>query len=217
MVVMLAVLMMGCTSPTSTKVTRANSYISKGLGITFQFPEEYSRECKNVVEENGNSITSPEVNDNGCFGGTISVFEKLETQSIEDAILNLVKIEGRDPANCKVVKGDMNESGYVSYVMALADNYKIEYTADELKQIADADKQAALDKGPFNGEWQKGEIYGKRVKEVCSSVVRPVSAGTSKAAPSLFLYNEAKSKTKFIYTSGSADPQFFEFGLVEIL
>jgi len=212
-VLTLAILMTACTSsPDSvTKAKRANSYTSKGLGITFQFVEKYSKDCKNMVEENYNSITSPAVNDKGCFGGTIFVFKKGENQSIEKAILDLVKTESKDPVNCKIVKGNTSESGNTQYVLALSDDYKIEYTPEELKQITDADNQAALDKGPFNGEWQKEEIQAKRLIEVCSDWANPFHAGTSKTIPSYFWYNESKSETVFIHTAGSADPVFYEF------
>ena len=145
----------------------------------------------------------------------IAVFEKSADKTIEDSILDIIKNEGKDPKNCKVELRDTEASGNREYVIDLAD--PLVYTKDEENEIRLADENWTPDAGPFNGDYKKMEIRNKRLIENCSAYADPLGLATSTTAPSMFLYNDARTKTKFVFLPGTADPYFHEYGTIEFI
>jgi hypothetical protein len=183
------------------------TYTSKKLGIKFQYPQSFIGQAV----EQGNKIMVPSWSPIMY----IAVFEKSADETIENSILNIIKKEGKEPKNCKVVPRDTEKSGNAEYVIDLAN--PIVYTKDEENEIRLADKNWTPDAGPVNGDYKKMEIYNKRLIDNCSSYADPLGLGTSKTAPSMFLYNDSQSKTKFVFLPGSADPYFHEYGTIEFI
>lgn len=186
---------------------QSETYVSKNLGIKFQYPQGFIGQAV----EQGNEIMVPSWSPIMY----IAVFEKSADETIENSILNIVKNEGKDPKNCKVVLRDTEKSGNQEYVIDLAT--PITYTKEEQTEIRLADKNWTPDAGPVNGDYKKMEIYNKRLIDNCSSYADPLGLATSTTAPSMFLYNDSQSKTKFVFLPGSADPYFHEYGTIEFI
>ncbi|MFA6305563.1 MAG: hypothetical protein WC651_02425 [Candidatus Gracilibacteria bacterium] len=203
-------LISGCSYQKSTVDNTSDvtkQYVSKNLGIKFQYPQGF----EDKAVEQGNKIMYPSWSPIMY----IAVFEKTAGEKIEDSILNIIKQEGKNPNNCKVVKKSTKEVGNQEYMIDLAD--PISYTKDEQEEIRLADKNRTPDAGPVDGEYKKREIYNKRLVENCSAYADPLGLGTSSSIGSMFLYNDAVSKTKFVYLPGTADPYFHEYGTIEFI
>lgn len=185
-------------------------YISEKFGLKFiktniyDFSEYSFRES-----ENGLGFEE--------FGDRIKVFYKEKDQSIEDAILDLIASEGKNPDDCVIERTD---SGYGTmnghYKIDLVDQ-NIVYTEEELQRIADADVDANSDGGPFNGDWMKHKIYNERLIEACTEYADPAGLGTSTSHGSSFEYNEYRANDRFIFLEESADPEFYERGSIEFI
>lgn len=193
-----------------TKIAEQDGYFTNSeLGIKFAYSSD---EYKGKLTVQGNKIIYKYPNtDNTQY---IELFAKKDTQTIEEAILEIVKNNGKDIKNCKVVnKGEYwANPKYNEYVLDLA-NPKISYSKQELNEIKLADVEAKKDGGPFNGEWKKQEIYNNRLVENCSEYANPLGLGTSKTVPSQFIYN---NKTKFVFLPGLSDPSFYKEDSIEL-
>lgn len=212
------------TTPTIDK-TPQTSYENKTLGI--KFTQYWDGIYAGTFEQQGNKIVfkDPMVKDltqakeNGYKAPFIQVFTKPANQKIEDAIIDVIKKENKDSSKCKVNDNGQywGKNSFENYSLDLV-NQKITYTKDEEKEIVQADIDSKKDGGPFDGEWQKAEIYRKRLVKECSSYADSLKpGGTSKTMPSIFIYDEKASNTKFIFIPGSADPYFFKEDSLEIL
>lgn len=202
------------TKPVTEDKTTETSYENKELGIKFKYSEIYTgqavaKDNKVVFQDSTNQIQTPPF---------IQVFTKPADQKIDDAILDVVKKEKKDSSKCKVIDGGKYwaKDSFQNYTLDLV-NKKLVYTKDEEKEIKQSDLDSKKDGGPFDGEWQKADIYKQRLIQDCSSYANNMHAGTSKTFPSIFLYDAKDSNTKFIFIPGSADPYFFKEDSLEIL
>ncbi|MBD3330338.1 hypothetical protein GF354_02285 [Candidatus Peregrinibacteria bacterium] len=189
-------------------------YVSEKFGIKFKINpyivdnhfEIYGEELRE--SENGIGFDT--------FGDRIKVFYKEDDQSIESAILDLIENEGKDPNECVVVQKEGASYLNEHYFIDLADP-EILFTEEELNRIADADVQAELDGGPFDGVWMERKIYTEHLIDLCTEYADPLGLGTSKTIPSYFEYNPYKAKNRFIFTFGTADQEFYEWNTIEFL
>lgn len=148
-------------------------YVSTKLGVAFN----YAQGISNKAVEFGNKILHPDYG----FDMYIEVIDdKTLDETIERAILDHLTIGTNvDTSKCKIVKGDMNlQSGFDSYFIDLA-HPLISYTAEEEKEIREADISAKKDQGPFDGTWKKQEIYNRHLVQECTSYAEPLGLGTS--------------------------------------
>lgn len=184
-------------------------YTNSELGIKFAYSSDDFKD-KLIVQDNKIIYKDP-INPDPNY---IELFTKKDTQTIENAILDIVKNKGKDINNCKVINNGeyWANSKYSQYFLDLA-NPKISYSKQELEEIALADAEAKKDGGPFNGEWKKQEIYNKRLIENCSDYANPLGLGTSKTTPSQFIYN---NKNKFVFLPGLINPSFYRDDSIEL-
>ncbi|MCK5320657.1 hypothetical protein KAJ61_04675 [Candidatus Parcubacteria bacterium] len=191
------------------KDNQNNYFINKNLGIKFDYSSVEFKE--KLVVENNQIIYHYLNSDNIEY---ISLFTKKANQTIEDAILDVIKNEGRDPKNCKVVNKEKyyGNPDYQVYRLDLA-NPTIIYSEEELERIRLADIEAEQNGGPFNGEHQKQAIRNERLIKACSYYADPLGLGTSKTIPSIFIYN---NKNKFVFLPGLANPSFYQEGSIEL-
>jgi len=186
-------------------------YVSKNLDIKFQYGYGFS----DKAYEQGDKIMYP------GYGTPehpeyIEVFTKDGNQSIEAAILDVIKKQGKNPKDCQVVTRGAEDNGDLEYTVDLV-NPNIIYTPQEKQEIKQADADAKADGGPFNGDWKKQEIYNQRLVGKCSAYAEPLGLGTSKTGPATFLYNATATKTKFVFLTPAMDAQFYEYGTIEFL
>lgn len=220
----LTVVLSGCnkqvqttTSNTATQqiqpeTSQSNYYSNKELGINFIYYKSDDFWDGKIKTQN-NKIIYEDSSDG--FSQYIELFTKKDSQTIEEAILEIVKNKDKDPKNCKVInKGEYwAVHKYSAYILDLA-NPKISYSKQELEEIRLADIEAKKDNGPFNGEWKKEEIYNKRLVENCSDYAEPLGIGTSSSQPSTFIYN---NKTKFVFLPASPDVVFYQADSIELI
>ncbi len=186
-----------------TACTPSNLYSNDELGIQFAYS---SPEFKGKLEVEDNEIIYhyPDSLDIQY----IAVFQKAEGQSIEEAILALVKEKGKNPDDCTVVNEGpywANEN-YTAYTLDLSQPTLV-YTEEELAAIAEADAEAVVDTGPFDGEWMKGKIMNDRLIAACSDYADPLGLATFKTVTSSFIFNK---KTEFVFLPSYAEPQFYD-------
>ncbi|MCX6735063.1 MAG: hypothetical protein NTZ25_04130 [Candidatus Peregrinibacteria bacterium] len=212
------------TTPTINQ-TPQTSYENKELGIKFTpywdgiYAGTFEQQENKIVFKDPMVKDLAQAKENGYKAPFIQVFTKPKDQKIDDAILDVIKKENKDSSKCKVIDYGQYwaKNSFENYSLDLV-NQKIIYTKDEEKEIKQADIDSKKDGGPFDGEWQKAEIYRKRLVSECSPYADSLKpGGTSKTMPSIFLYDEKTSNTKFIFIPGSADPYFFKEDSLEIL
>ena len=204
-------------NPSVTTQPAESSYENKELGIKFSYAEFTGLDStKTSAEQEGNKIVFKNQEVEYLTPQYIEIFTKKPDQKIEDAILDVAKKENKDVSKCKVIDNGKYwaKESFENYKLELVDS-KIVYTKDEEKEIAQANIEGK--ETPFDGEEKKSEIYNKRLIDTCSQYADPLGLGTSKTAPSIFLYDEKASNTKFIFVPGSADPYFFQAESLEIL
>jgi len=191
----------------------SNEYISTNLGIKFQ-----KKWQDLTVIEQGNRIftyhdqMSLPITD-WSYMDYIAVFEKPEDEQIEDSIKNIIKQEGKNLENCQITKtiNHWRHPEYETFIIGLSKPVT-SYSETELEEIKQADIQAKEDGGPFNGEYQKRVISNKRRINLCSEY----AAGNMRV-PSMFLFKEEASKTKFIFLPGHNDAYFHLENSIEFL
>ena len=199
-----------CEKVKEEKEDNQNDYfINKDLGIKFDYSSIGLKE-KLIVKNNQIIYHYPNSNNIEY----ISLFTKKANQTIEDAILDIIKNEGKDPKNCKVVNEEkyFRNPDYQAYRLDLA-NSTIIYSEQELERIKIANIEAEQDGGPFNGEHQKQVIRNERLIKACSYYADPLGLGTSSTIPSRFIYN---NKNKFVFLPGLADPSFYQEDSIEL-
>jgi len=138
----------------------------------------------------------------------IQVFTKKNDETIENAILELIKKEWKNQKECSVVNRWAwwwNEK-YSVYSIDLVDS-NIHYTQSELSEIEEAENIAKKDGGPFGGEYKRNEIYNRRLIKKCSHYADPLGLSTSKTTPSSFVYN---NKNRFMFLPGLYDAPFYD-------
>jgi len=190
-------------------------YISEDFGLKFIKNDRFDLYEK---EHDGPVETRAGIGRGYDYSKTerIQFYYKDENQSIESAILSLVEAEGKNPDDCVVLRDDPHPSNNGRYIIDLK-NKEIEYNEEELSRIQEADEQADLDGGPFNGEWMRKKIYNERRMQICSHYADASALGASKSVSSYFEYNDYVAKDRFIYVEESYDPQFYEYGSFEFL
>lgn len=191
--------------------TQGKDYFeNKDLWIVFRYlPDMYIG--KLVVDNN----TIKYVFDtDGGENFYIQVFTKKNDETIENAILEIIRKEWKNQKDCKVINRSAwwwNEK-YTAYGIDLV-NTEIDYTQSELGEIEEAEDIAKKDGGPFGGESKKREIYNRRLIEKCSHYADPLGLWTSKTIPSTFVYN---NKNRFIFLPGLYDAPFYDPSSIEI-
>lgn len=162
-----------------------------------------------------------EVNVNKMFDnstelvGSIIVLQKSANKTIEDSILKLVEQEGKDINNCKVIKWDGESKNEEFRVTLITPISEFSFTEEEIKIIEEADKNPD---GPIDGKFERQLIYNKHAIELCSHYADPLNLGTCSNFGNIFLYNELKSKTKFLFLSPTnCDPYFYKYNTIELL
>lgn len=181
----------------------ARIFSSKKLGVTFAYNGGRNPD---YISVNANKITykDPALTKED----SITIFQKSASSSIENAILETVANQGKNPDDCVVVNNGAywGNPAYTAYQLGLK-NKTITYTTEELAEIAQSDLEAKKDGGPFDGELKKQEIYNRRIVTSCSQYADPLGLGTSKSEPSMFVYN---NKDTFVFLPGSYDPPFYQ-------
>jgi hypothetical protein len=193
-----------------TKPTDPSIFINERLGIKFTYSAE---EWKGQLATQDNQIfyLSPE---NGITE-YIALFTKNENETIEEAILRIVKEKGYDSTKCRVVDRGAywGNPSYEEYILDLA-NPNIVYTEEELEKIEEANVTATQEGGPFNGEWKKKEIYNQRLVQACSEYAEPLGLGTCKTIGSKFIYN---NQNKIVFLPGlNCSPSFYQEDSIEL-
>lgn len=187
-------------------------YVSEKFGIKFKLNlyDYYVEQTGEDLRESENGIGFE------AYGDRIKVFYKQEDQGIESAILELIEGEGKDPNNCIVHAGVPNLFNNQRFVIDLADP-NIVYTDEDMERIAEADVQAELDGGPFNGTWMKKKIYNEHLIDLCTEYADPAGLATSKTLGSSFEYNDEKAKDRFIFLEESFDQEFYKDLSIEFI
>lgn len=115
--------------------------------------------------------------------GSIMIFNKPENETVNEAIQNIIEQEGKNPDDCKIVE--------------------TETVSEELKalEIDSAEPIVIDDEGIEYENWMiEAGLRGKKLTDLCS-----------KYTSGYFLYNENKSKTKFIFLSSTGmDAPFYD-------
>ncbi|MBA3046940.1 hypothetical protein KKC83_03265 [Patescibacteria group bacterium] len=187
-------------------------YKSEKLRISFEVVSDLGPSfdlSDNIISENKNIITSTEL------VGSIIVLQKSANKTIEDSILKLVEQEGKDINNCKVIKWDGESKNEEFRVTLITPISEFSFTEEEIKIIEEADKNPD---GPIDGKFERQLIYNKHAIELCSHYADPLNLGTCSNFGNIFLYNELKSKTKFLFLSPTnCDPYFYKYNTIELL
>lgn len=198
----------GCSKPYFDNPNERNAggqatYVSEKLGIQFTYPKE----IQGRLTEQGNVIRDPQGGDNGY----IMVFDKSEDETIDSALLRLVSETDRDSSKCKVVKKEEH-----IYIIDLVDS-NFAYTEDEQRLIKKMIEDQKKDSNQYGEDFAKDVIYNQRLVSACSTYAHPKWPATSKVTDSIFLYDETKSKTTFVYFPASTDPLFFDANSIEFI
>lgn len=189
-------------------------YVNTLLGIKFEYG---GYEFKDKLKTKNNQIYYQyEGTDNIAF---IEIYSKKPNQTIENAILDLVKSKGKDPTKCKVKKtiiedypGSTNHPKYSTYIIDLA-NPKITYTKEELGRINDSKIEKNVTNFAETTEHIKKEIYNSRLIETCSDYANPSGLASSPSFPSRFLFD---GKSKFVFFPSTVDPTFYQEPTIEL-
>lgn len=135
-------------------------------------------------------------------GQTLEVFSKPANETIEQAIANIIKKNGKNPSQCKVEA--VKDMPFV-YRIFIAE--PVAYTADELNQIALREKDYVTEqRGPETADYLKKSFDQEHLVELCTSYAEPAGLGTSSSYPGYFLYNSSINKTVFVYVPPQYDP-----------
>lgn len=160
----------------------------------------------------------------GGYSQYIEIYSKKPNQTIESAILDLVKAKGKNPNNCKVIeepefeelltfydenKGEKVTLPYSVYQIELVDS-NIKYTQEEQKIIDELPEEG--DAYFDTKEYKKRQIYNQRLIDLCSEYADPLGLSSSVTTPGRFIFN---NKNKFIYLPGSNDPAFYDLHSIE--
>jgi hypothetical protein len=193
-------------------------YINKKLGIKFK----YGLYTDGKITTQHNKIQyKPNGHDYIKF---IEVYSKKSNQTIENAILDIIKSKGKDVNNCKIVndgqrtyydetKGEKITIPYTIYYIDLA-NHNIKYTYEEQKRINNGKKEGK-DVVVFDtADYIKKEIYNQRLIDLCSDYADPFGLATSVTLPSRFIFD---NKNKFVFLPGTGDPTFYDINSVKLL
>ncbi len=186
-----------------------NVYVSSRLGVMIHLADGVS----NQLQEEGNKITAPQ--DPNFAGQYIQVFHKEETQSVERAIEDLLRNQGKDPGNCRIVAGAVEPNGNQEYTVELAES--LTYTSSQMEDIAAADREVDVHGGFEDGAYIKKRFYNEVLIDRCSFYADPLGLGTSKSIPSRFVMNSSKTDTTYVFLPGSADPTFYGYGQIEFI
>jgi ribosomal protein S16 len=109
----------------------------------------------------------------------IIIFDKKENETLEDAIKKLIRQQGKNPANCKVVKEQNGEKEKAWIELAREYNP----TEEELMKHSNSPEH-----------FRKWIAVGAKTAELCSIFSPPSTPGLS-----IFEYDSAKNKRKFIF------------------
>jgi len=192
-----------------TQNNQSNFYNNPKLGIKFDYSGD---EFKDKLKTKNNQIYYQyEGTDNISF---IEIYSKKPDQTIEKAILDIVKSKGKNPTNCKIknVTDPVIHPNYSLYIIDLA-NPNITYTKDEIEKIKQGkNSEEATDISEMI-DIIKQEIYNNHLIESCSEYADPLGLATSRTTPSRFLFD---NKKKFVFLPGSADPLFYQEPTIEL-
>ncbi|MFA5994565.1 MAG: hypothetical protein WC823_06440 [Parcubacteria group bacterium] len=130
----------------------------------------------------------------------IMIFDKKESETLEDAIKRLIRQQGKNPSNCKIVKEQDGEKEKAR--IELASEYKP--TEKELRDIGLPEGIAQSVKESF--------AIGAKKRELCSMFCNAGGPGVS-----VFEYDSKKNKSKFIFEQASGYDSSINFHTVEFL
>ncbi len=193
-------------------------YKSEKLGIMFKYPAWWKNlpeeNFKDTIIEKNNTIKSTAMQ-----GSSITVFEKSENETIEKAIEKIIKKEGVDLENCKIIAKKQNtpkDSNDINISISLKENY--EPNNDEIMaKIGNIDSLEELDiicKTTPECTWAKQNLVEEKTKLKCSRYAKcfGYKCGSS------FIYQPNNSEEKFIYIQSMAGtPPFWQSNSIEIL
>ena len=192
-------------------------YKNEKLGITFKHQNWWvesrtEKDFKNIIIEQNNtikSITTP--------GSLITVFEKSKNETIEEAIEKIIKKEGVDLGDCKILVTEQYKQGdNIIASILLKENY--EPSDDEIMaKIGNVDSVEDLNvicKTTPECEWAKQILIEEKTKTKCSQYAKCFGYKCG----SNFIYQSNNSEEKFIYIQLMAStPSFWEWNSIEIL
>lgn len=197
-------------------------YESEALGIRFKWMFDIFDSEGNFNRKGNLDDYLDESEDKISFegmGGVIEVLKKNEDESIEEAVLNLVAAEGKNPEDCTLVKSDYYETKNGLYKLDLADP-QINYSEEELSQIAEAEEKelnGSLEHYFESPEYIKMLIYRENLIQACGHYSDPIGIAHGKSWPALFEYNDYIAPDRFVFLQASLDIHFYEMGSIEFL
>jgi len=192
-------------------------YKNEKLGITLKHQNWWvesrtEKDFKSIIIEQNNTIKSTTTP-----GSLITVFEKSKNETIEEAIEKIIKKEGVDLGDCKIlVTEQYKQEGNIIASILLKEDY--EPSDDEIMakigNIGSLENLDVICKTTPECEWAKQILIEEKTKTKCSQYAKcfGYKCGSS------FVYQPNNSEERFIYIQSMASTSsFWEWNSIEIL